>query len=361
MFARRYVIAVLLASVGLVAATWAVAWWLEPLYGDLTRIGGYSERDFGGNAPMEEFRPLVTTFGPLEQPADVLVIGDSFANVWPHQQWQNWLALKTGWRIHTLDSRKIDLNSLMTVAAFRQAPPKVVIWNVVERDLLAEYWNVVQRDLLAEYGSGKSVCESNIPEVSSRPLARHPVVSVAPVAVDRPRFSQLNPGFVRIWVWNAISRRMFGVNYSDALTFKLARDDLFSSKNSDELLVYRNDLRKASWRPSDLARIRCGFADLASRIQANGVTRFVTAIAPDKSTMYRSWLESPSELPESRLRTLLEGFPVPDARLEQVLSSAIAKGTKDIYMPDDTHWNATGQKIVGDAVLQLLITEGVAK
>ncbi len=338
---RRYFIVTLVTTLAAVTAVWCLALWLQPLHGDLTRIGGFSERDYGGNEPMQEFRSLAVTFGAYNQPVDILVIGDSFANAWPHQQWQNWLAQKTGWRIHTLNINKVDLNALVTSTLYRRFPPKVVVWNVVERDLLDEY------------GRDPSTCNSDVATVAVQSLDRHPTTFV-PVTSHRPRFAGLNPGFVRIWVWHTLSRKLFGINTSDALSFRLARDDLFSSRVSNELLVYRNDLRKAHWRPSDLTAIRCGFADLAARIQANGVTRLVTAIAPDKSSAYRPWLASPSNLPESHLPDLLKNFPVPDARLDTVLAIAIASGTKDVYMPNDTHWNATGQKLVAEAVLEVL-------
>lgn len=346
---RRYFIGVLAATMAMVAAAWLLAWWLEPLYGDLTRTGGYAERDFGSNAPMEEFRPQIVTFGPFERPADVLVIGDSFANLRPYQQWQNWLAVRTGWRIHTLDSNTVNLNALVWSAPYRLSPPKIVILNVVERDLLDEYAN------------SSSACESSGAGAEVSRLERHPSFYTPPVFVRRPKFAGLNPGFVRVWAWRTASRELLGMDGTSVLKVKMAREDLFSSRIASELLVFRNDLRKARWRQSDLARIRCGIVELAVRVQSNGVTRFVTAIAPDKSTAYRPWLAFVSDLPESHLPKILDGFPVPDARLDQVLASAIGSGNMDVYMPSDTHWGATGQRLVADAILQMLISEGLSK
>lgn len=345
---KRFFISALATTLVMVVAVWTLAYWLQPLYGDLTRIGGFAERDFGGNKPMQEFRPPIVTYGTYDKPADVLVIGDSFANVWPHQQWQNWLALKTGWYIHTMNIHQVELNALLSSKIYRQFPPKVVIWNVVERDL---------RD---EYGSSQEICKKHINSVKKQPLEIHPR-NYLPTYANRPRHHGLNPGFAREWIRQTLLREVFGQNSTNTIRIKLARDDLFSSKASDQLLVYRNDLRKERWRPADLVRIRCSFSNLAAKIQANGLTYFVSAIAPDKSSAYRPWLVSPSVLPESRLSLLMENFPIPDARLDQVLSRAIAEGTKDVYMPDDTHWNATGQKLVAEAILAMLTAEGLTR
>ncbi len=348
MRAKHFFIATLSATVLMVANVWALALWLQPLHGDLTRIGGFAEREFGGNEPMAEFHPLLTSFGPYQHPADVLVIGDSFANVWPQQQWQNWLALKTGWRIHTLDVHKVNLDTLLSSDTFRRFPPRIVIWNVVERDLVDEY------------ATGTGACEVRPPPAAPRPLPIQPSGN-PPTPVSRPVYEGLNPGFVRTWAWQSFSRHVLRRNASDVLIYPLSRSDLFTSKSSDRLLVYRNDLRKSGWRSEDLARIRCGFANIVGRVQANGITRLITAIAPDKSSIYRPWLMSPSILPESRLASLLESFPAVDARLDQVLQRAIASGIQDVYMPNDTHWNATGQKLVADAILTTLTAEGLAQ
>lgn len=60
---KRYVIAIVAATLTLVSAMWLLAYWLQPVYGDLVRIGGHTERDYGWNLPMREFNPLAATWG----------------------------------------------------------------------------------------------------------------------------------------------------------------------------------------------------------------------------------------------------------------------------------------------------------
>jgi hypothetical protein len=169
-----------------------------------------------------------------------------------------------------------------------------------------------------------------------------------------------NHGFARTWLLKNLAPWEFARFRGDSLNVRLNRSDLFSSHFADELLIYRRDLNKRSWQEGDLERIRCRFAEIARVFSANGTTRFVTALAPDKSSIYRPWLLHPEELPESRLGRLLDDFPIPDARLDLGLAQGVRNGVKDLYMPDDTHWGAAGHALAADAILDLLIREGAA-
>ncbi|MDV7390373.1 hypothetical protein RZS08_03425, partial [Arthrospira platensis SPKY1] len=79
-----------------------------------------------------EFHPPLSTFGDWKEEVDILVMGDSFANG-TVRQWQNWLAAATGWRIHTLYKKRISVDEVLSSTLYRQHPPRIVIWNVVER------------------------------------------------------------------------------------------------------------------------------------------------------------------------------------------------------------------------------------
>lgn len=343
MRARTFSILVVASTLLLVAASWLLAWWFEPLYGDLTRLGGYPERDFGWNQAVDEFDPAIASFGEWTSPVDILVIGDSFANLRPRQQWQNLLAARTGWQIHTLDVHHVDVDQLVRSPIYAANPPKVVIWNVVERDLVDEF------------GRERTEC----PEAVITP----PVGLAAPAplpsrsgAVMRPRsWSSVNPGFVRTWIYHQAMRLATGADSGGTVRLQLARKDLFSSRSSDQLLVYELDQRKGAWRPADLDAVRCALGRIASKFQANGITAFVTALAPDKSSAYRPWLREPEKFTETRLPHLLERLPVPDARLDVAVRKAVSRGVKDVYMPDDTHWSGAGQALAAEAIMELLV------
>jgi len=344
---KRYFLTTLFVSLALIAATYGFAWWLEPLSGDLSRIGSYAERDFGWNLEQERFDPLLHHFGAYDHYYDIAVIGDSFANGGSGAQWQNFVANRTGWSILTLDVHKTPIAELLGMPAFRQAPPSIVILNVVERDL-------------DEFAASSAQCHAH--NASQPGMAKLPLRSLedVPHKVERLRrinWADINPGFVRGYLWNFLLRRGLSIDTTEARKLFLSRYDLFSSRSAGEILVYRDDARKAAWDANMIARIRCGMVDIESRFRAAGVKQFALAIAPDKSSIYRPWLAKPDQVAASRIREVHQGLNLIEARLDLQLGQAIASGVKDVYLPNDTHWGSAGHKLVAEAILEALIKE----
>lgn len=345
--AKRYFLTTILVTLALIAATYGFAWWLEPLSGDLTRIGSYAERDFGWNLPQERFDPLLHRFGAYDRHYDLLVIGDSFANLGGGAQWQNFIANRTGWSILTLDVHKTPIADLLAMLVFQQAPPSVVVFNVVERDL-------------DEFAASLAQCRahnSDQPGVAKLPLHS---LEAAPHKVERLSridWANINPGFVRGYLWNYLLRYGLGIDTTETKKLLLSRHDLFSSRSAGEILTYRGDVRKATWDANMIARIRCGMIDIESRFRAAGVQQFVLAISPDKSSIYRPWLAEPEQVTASRINEMRQGLNLVEAPLDLQLGQAIAAGVKDVYLPNDTHWGSAGHKLVAEAVLEALIKE----
>lgn len=350
MNARRYVLLAILSTLFLVQAARLLAWWLQPNFGDLVRIGGYSERSYGWNGTQLEFQEPPSSFGDWIRPVDILVVGDSFANLRPNMQWQNWLAVATGWSIHTLDKHKVDLKAVVASPLYRKHPPRVVIWNTIERDLYSE---------MAE---PDTACTATTSPGGIQLLAVQPLDLVAS-PFERPTgLTQANPATARLWLWRSLLRDGLKMETSEAIDLSLTRSDLFSSLVADRVLVYRRDFEgKKRWQQRDDGRIACGLVKLQRLFEANGRTRLVTALAPDKSSAYRPWLNDPKSVPESRLPALLQTSPVADARLDQALDRAITTGAKDVYLPDDTHWGTLGHQLAATAVLQLIDSLGLVQ
>lgn len=340
---RVFSLVVVGLTLAVVAGAWVLGWWLQPVYGDLTRLGGYAERHYGWNAPVTEFDPLPASFGEWTRPVDILVIGDSFANLRPAQQWQNHLAARTGWSVHTLDVHRVDVDALIASRLFVEHPPKVVIWNVVERNLADDH--AARAHACAAVRAGPPVA---LPAPAPVAAGAHPVSR-------SDSLPDVNPGFARTWLQRAAMRALFDLQAGGTVRVELARADLFSSRAAASLLVYADDFRKADWRDVHLVRIRCALAGLAARFQANGRTTFMTALAPDKSSAYRAWARDPARLPPSRLGALLDGLAVPDARLDLAVRDAVARGVVDVYMPDDTHWSSAGHMLAARAIMERLL------
>jgi len=72
--------------------------WLEPYTGDLARIGGFKENEYGWNSFQKRFKKCHYTLGAnikdYNKHFDIVTIGDSFS-VNEAQSWQNYLALSS--------------------------------------------------------------------------------------------------------------------------------------------------------------------------------------------------------------------------------------------------------------------------
>jgi hypothetical protein len=140
---RRFVVwllaLVLLPMTGLFVA----GVYLQPLDGDLTRLGFFAEREFGWNAPQLEFpdtrldlpRGLMDP-GHFGRYHDILVLGDSFAWGSPKMQWQNYLIAATNWSLATQNINSVRLRDVLGSPVFREHPPRILILESVERELV---------------------------------------------------------------------------------------------------------------------------------------------------------------------------------------------------------------------------------
>src|SRR5580692_12126498 len=82
----------------------------EKLTGDLTRLGGYGEREFGWTGIEEQFNPPLAQPGRLDAGYDIVVIGDSFSlRTTPDRQtrtgsfWTDFLANESGLSVGVFD------------------------------------------------------------------------------------------------------------------------------------------------------------------------------------------------------------------------------------------------------------------
>lgn len=321
--------------------------WLEPLAGDLTRIGGFSERDYGWRTPQIGFKdPLPVDEGSYAY-RDLWVLGDSFATAWPKLQWQNHLRAKTGRSIGTLNINRISIDRLLQDPEFLAHPPKILIIESAERYLTLRLNETQAPPALntpatPKHPSGSS--DVRMPQSAGlEPLLRSQALS------------DIQIPFAGRYLLRSFQREILSQSPGHTLRLKLSRDGLFSSRRSQELLVFEEDLQKERlWRSLGVSEIRARLERLRARVEANGVTRLVVLIAPDKLTAYRDVLNEPSLRPYSELSALIASVPnlIPDTA--RALEKAIHEGVEDVYLPDDTHWGSLGQEKVADTVMAFL-------
>ncbi len=329
----------------------ALGVWLEPVDGDLTRIGGFSERDYGWRKPESIYVEPLPVNDQSYRYRDILVLGDSFATEKPKLQWQNRLHLRTGWSVGTLSSYRVSIDQLLENPEFRANPPKLLIFETVERDLPTRLQKMPQ----GLTSTGRS------PALSLKPpkAPTESLESAMTTEVRSQKITDIQIPFVARYLFRTLQREWLGMMPGKALRLPLQRNDLFSSRRSGDLLVFKDDFGKvATWKAMGIEEMSSRLRSLRTRVESNGVTRLMVLIAPDKSTAYREALRDPSSGPQTELPKLIqrcEAF-VPDT--DTALRRAIEKGGQDLYAPNDTHWGSDAHALIADLIITFLGAEG---
>ena len=71
-----YVIVFMAALLSCLFLLTAAAFYIQPLEGELTRLGSYAERDFGWNLPQKKIRGDAHEVQNYKEQSDVLIVGD---------------------------------------------------------------------------------------------------------------------------------------------------------------------------------------------------------------------------------------------------------------------------------------------
>ena len=305
---------------------------LEPLEGDLTRVGRLDEADYGFTSVQVRFTKPLFEIDPKKIDQDIVVFGDSFS-MNQDSGWENDLVAATGASIAAFSGTTWD--KALDSDEFHSHPPKVVILEVVERLLKG----------IARTGA----CPVDVPTPAVR--IDRPLPDTAKDLFHRRRRSSLasiNLSYSFDFMLAAAKRR-FGLG-TGGVGIEELRRPLFSSARSDELLFLKDDLGKGSWQPADLEAISCGIRQFQDRIQKNGRTLFLAMLVPDKLSAYSDDLANRSLANLGVLARLnLRGINLLDVNRD--LTAAVRAGQLDVYLPDDTHLSSEGYAIVSRAVV----------
>jgi hypothetical protein len=321
---------------------------LEPLSGNLTRLGGYSENDFGWTMAQERIVSLTDPIeknGIYDRPVDILVFGDSFSK---SGLWQNDFREKTSLSITTLNLNATSVEEVVGSPTFKVSPPRILIYESVELFLRDRFYN------------GTRDCHI-IPSTGTPPL-RISEVEMRRAAWTRQNtaaWTRIDPGLAANFLFKNLSRDLLSIDPFQVARFRLSRADLFSNRSADHILIYKMDLQKQSWTPEQVESIRCGLIDLQNRVQANGRTFFVLLVAPDKLTAYSTYIMDRDFTKFSQLDRLASDPGLHLPRVDQALKKAIDAGVKDVYLPDDTHWGSAGYKIAAETLVEYLKEKGI--
>ena len=352
LFARWLLTLVILPVSGL----FAMGVYLQPFYGDLTRLGFYPAKDFGWNSPQVIFpNTQLDMSATLEDKGwhyDILVLGDSFSRAQSRRelQWQNYLTLASAASVGTLDIYKVHLSQILASREFREHPPKVLILESVERILTQELNNnhscqpsqILPR---AHRGDGE-------PVIGWIQGWKGRLADVTTYMEREARWKDISIGYEWKYLWHTL----LGADQPPLVrSMTLSRPAPFSSRNKQQLLVINEDLDKIKWwAEMGMAEMNCSIEVMRTQVEANGYTRFVLMVPPDKLTAYADYLSDSSLMSVSRLSPLADIHPDVMPRLDKALTQAIGMGEQDVYLPDDTHWGSNGQRIAAETLISFL-------
>jgi hypothetical protein len=334
---HTFVVTFLAPVLAWVAAFNGLSLWLEPVSGDLTRIGRWAERDFGARRPGDRM-PIRRNDGDAAPPADVLVLGDSFsgANIW-----QTTFSQATALVPLTFSYWSAGSIARWSRWGSRQ-PARWWVLQVVEREVVP-YWVT-----LGESG-----------EAPPSPLP----IAAGQTTGHRPRIAR-NPdyGYLAWAAWNHVrlDREPGRLESHETVVAPLLRADMFTCRRPDRLLYYGHDARKDAWRDGELAAVTRTLkaVDAAAR---GCSARLLLVVVPDKSTTYAPWLRTPAARP--RYEAMIGSWRAAGLVAVDVLGAfrRVLPGTQDLYEPDDTHVGPAGYRLLAATVADAVAASGSGK
>jgi hypothetical protein len=330
---------------------------LDPVQGDLTRASGYTENAFGPRAPQAVFVPPLVEAARPGVEYDVVVIGDGFSmpdrpddSTAYGQYWTDHLRNATGLKIGVLHQDRTAPWEYLQSVEFRERPPRVLIVETMERRLRE------QPAVVPQPAERRPWADGVVNAIAVKPLQVTPQPLRRPTAHD----SLLPPvGQALTFLSKALPRVLFGIEDGTVVELPVTYTRLFTSEKRSSSLFLTADFEP--WRADrDLLTDR---RDLLNRMQdaveANGVTRFLAMVPPDKGTVYADFLEEPPPVRSIVEKVLRED---PDLNLVPLLNGLkdlAGNGTADLYGPNDSRWGAEGQRFAAQAVHDTLRRMGV--
>lgn len=367
---RTYGLALAIAGLAVTLGLMAFALWLIPVTGmtkvgagDLTRVGWFSNNNYGNRTPQLVFQPpLFAVKDSPDRHHDVVIVGDSFA-MDPEKSWPNYLAAR-GLSVlvipvtedlskeNTTADVERQIRALLETPAFKEHPPGVFVFESIERFLRRR---LVNDGAPCVDETSAQPPEPNAPEGT---LPQPPTLGYATPPAHRLEQMHLPPAgrydeeqltYARDFLVKNV-RRMFGWQ-GDGREFAL-RTPRFSSRKPDHLLVVAQDLRKKTWTEQDVDQMRCQLLKLQEAVQANGRTLFVALPIPDKLSAYHADLVD-RNLPAGIVERI-DDPRLNRPKVEKPIRAAIEAGEIDVYLPNDTHFSTRGHAVTAETVLDFI-------
>ena len=352
---RRYTTCLLCVFALAFVLITAGLFFVEPFQGDLTRVGAFREAEYRWTEPQRYFTEPRTlhanSLDEYREPCDLLVIGDSFTQSIFNEcnGWQEVIQDRTGLRILTIHISRLDLPRLFTHPVFRQSPPRFVIFESAEMGLHSKLggMDAMGPALATDHPVTDATAAHRQPTPQSRAMIERAWRRGQWLSMDAVIF------FYKVRLKTLLGGRPKA--YRVPLVTGAAP---FSSPRRDSTIVYYGDLWKFEVQPEGWSKALARFEKFRSHVEANHYSRFFLLIAPDRSTVYARILAPNPVITPRPLSALTPLFDdLPQIAVTEALQGAVARGEKDVYLPNDSHWGWKGHAIVGETVVRHLFPE----
>lgn len=326
---RRYLIILILPGLIFFGLFGSLSYYFEPIDGDLTRIGRYSEHDFGWNARQPAIDVLAN--GRASTKPDVLVLGDSFSAT---NIWQSILSQKTGNRIQSFDYQNVGCIDSWFKFALQHNTAKTLVIETVERNFLNRF-------------SKTSSCNGSTPkpfEIS--PYKTRETRNKTPLEVHFFHNFMVAQNTIRMH--SADRQRLGGAVINAPLIKSCAK---FSNLRADRILYYPVDENKLNWTQGDVSQAINNVMAMQKTAREYGKI-LVFVLVPDKLTIYSQCImlgtrSQFSLMPDVGTRLMEAGANMPE--LQETFRTAIQQ-IPDLYFPNNTHLSWAGYSLMATKI-----------
>jgi len=305
---------------------------IEPLDGDLTRVGLLREADFGPNLLQPVVKILSNDIDPLV--VDTIILGDSYSKP---NIWQSLFTSKTGSKTKTFAWESLPNYSCLTnwIQQLKVHYPntKRLILQTVEREYFARF-------------SEK--------QVACGPLRYAPVPVIKGMTKSERSRRMIESIRYPSYSFQALINEVDyskDVNTSGKVVLqKLNNDTLFSNEMSNVILLYKDDFLSQNWSKNGLQEAEQNLVRLSEISDSSGIRMFLLII-PDKTTIYKNFLVVNSQRKsESIYDNTTYKLPFSIPVVERLKKEALIH--KDLYKPNDSHLSTSGYIILNDVIIK---------
>lgn len=296
--------------------------------GDLGRIsyqvGSIHNREISNDLKKSHIR-----YGEIDgQKIDIITIGDSFSNGvagGKNPYYQDYIASIYDLNVLNIHNPKQDYSFIETINALiengwiEEISPKLIIIETVGRKL---------PELYSRDQDWSLRLDSSFEKFLDNQLFVDDIL--VPKLINTANYKL--PFYSLLYKFKTNAR-------SSVYRFKLSKE-LFSTANTDMLLVYREDIDVLQTINQDIVdKINSNFNKLSENLNKLDIA-LVFMPAVDKFDLYFPYVEN-NTYQDNKLFSLLNSADKKYYFLDtkSILSSALSSEEKDIFYADDTHWS----------------------